>query len=210
MVDYDDLLYGPDSDEPPSRIRYERNGALLHWLQDWIGVNNPKERRKAIRAYPNMAVPARYRRLPAKAKLIYRGLKFEQAAMDRLLDRGKVTLRRNGIVSYSLDYARAAEFAVLDPSVVVEKTLQRAAVFLYVPACLDDMAWIDAKTADDWKHNRRELNFFARESEVLLHDDDAEWRTIRLTECVSLHDGYNPHPVNMKRKIAWKLAHGSS
>ena len=201
-MDWDDLLHGTDRSEPPARIRFERNAPLLTWLEDWLGVNRRHESRKAIRAFPAFSVPSRYRVLPRDARNLYRGIKVAQPVMDRLMDKGSVTLRRNGVVSYSLDFGRAKDFAIgADPAVVMEKPITRAAVLLYVPACLDDLAWHNSKTPEEWHEARRELNFFAREREVLIRDDDPYWRQIRLDESVHVDDGRTLHPVNWKRKL---------
>jgi hypothetical protein len=196
---YDDLMYGKQTPNIPSRAGYVRNASLLHWLQDWLGVNRRYEKKRQLKMLPSVTIPARYKRLPPNAQTCYRGIKLTTDQVDRLLNKGQLTLRADGIVSYSLNYGAASNFAIIEPCVIVEKPIYRTEIMLYVPSTLDDMTWCGDTKPGEYDEQRRELNFFAREEEILFYDDHPYYRTIYLEECVLLaHEGLRH---NFKRKF---------
>jgi hypothetical protein len=105
------------------------------------------------------------------------------------------------LISYSIWQGAAKRFSYgSQEQVEIEKPIYVEDVFCFVPSCLDDMAWIDAKTIEDYWFNRRELNFFEREGEVIFYDDDF-YRTFFIDECYHLTyqgDRFNPQKLRMK------------
>lgn len=184
------------------RTSFAKNEVLLRWVMDWLGVNRREEKRALAKRFPQVPIPARYRKV--EGNVLYRGFKINDTLADRLWKNGSIRFRPDGLVSFSMNAGVAYEFSVgAENGVVVAVPVYQPDVLLVIPALLDDLAWLDAKDEADWRFNRSELNFFQREAEVLCRDSE-HYRTVYLEECVKLEtDGrlYNP-----KRMIAQKRA----